>query len=307
MVTLRQFEIFARIAETGNMSDAATQLGLTQPALSQQLRLLEDRLGMRLFERVPRGLQLTPSGRQLLQPARQILGAVRDFGEAADRLAARPAATIRFGVTPTIGPYLMPQVIRELHRRYPDLRLYIREGIPAEQQAELAAGELDMVLSPLPIAPRGLQVEPLFRERLRIVAPPDDALASAGRLPAGAFAGRTFLTLDHRHHYHRQIEAVCARLGASILADYRGTSLEALRQMAASGVGLALLPELYIASDASGLDGVVLTEPEGWDEYRSVGAAWRASAAFAHLYAEVAETIGQQARLRLGLSLTSGP
>lgn len=300
MPKIRQFEIFAKLAETGNMSDAAMALGLTQPALSQQLRSLEDALGLRLFERVPKGMQLTPGGRELLVPARAVLGAVRDFGDAANRVAARPAGTIRFGVTPTIGPYLMPQVIKVLHQRYPELRLYIREGIPALQQAELAAGELDMVLSPMPIVPRGLHVEPLFREPLRIVAPPDDPLPVAAHPAAKAFDGRTFLTLDHRHHYHRQLENVCAKLGATILADYEGTSLDALRQMAASGVGLALLPQIYISSNAGGLDGVRIAEPADWEEYRSVGAAWRASAVFAQLYAEVAEIVSLEARRLLG-------
>ena len=306
MITLRQFEIFAKLAETANMSEAAVALGLTQPALSQQLRSLEERLGIKLFERVPKGLQLTPSGREMLGPARGVLGAARDFGEAADRVASRPAGTIRFGVTPTIGPYLMPAVIKVLHQRYPELRLYMREGIPVMQQAELRAGELDMVLSPMPISGRGVHVEPLFREPLRIVAPPDDPLLSRDNLTEKDFEGRTFLTLDHRHHYHRQLEGVCAKLGATILADYQGTSLDALRQMAGTGVGLALLPEIYIRSNAGRLDVVRIAEPSGWREYRSVGAAWRSSAAFAQLYSEVAQIVAQEARERLDPALIRG-
>lgn len=302
MITLRQIEIFAKLAETANMGEAAGALGLTQPALSQQLRSLEDRVGFRLFERVPKGLQLTPSGREMLRSARAVLGAAKDFAEAADRAASRPAGTIRFGVTPTIGPYLMPAVIRVLHRRYPELRLYMREGIPAIQQAELRAGELDMVLSPMPISGRGVHVEPLFREPLRIVAPPDDPLLSREHLAVRDFDGRTFLTLDHRHHYHRQLEGVCARLGATILGDYEGTSLEGLQQMAGTGVGLALLPELYIRSNAGGLDVVRIAEPDGWREYRSVGAAWRSSAAYASLYLDVARIIAEEARRTLGLT-----
>ncbi|MEW4447407.1 hydrogen peroxide-inducible genes activator [Qipengyuania sp. JC766] len=296
MVTLKQLGMFVRLAETGNMGEAATALNLTQPALSQQLRKLEDRLGLRLFERVPKGLQLTPSGRELLAGARAVLSAVHDFEEAADRLAARPAGAIRFGVTPTLGPYLMPRVIRRLHQRYPELRIFMREGIPAIHQAELAAGELDMVLSPMPIVGRGLHVEPLFREPLRIVAPPDDPLLSRERLTRADFAGRTFLTLDHRHHYHRQIVEICEDLQASVLADYEGTSLDALQQMVGSGVGLAILPRLYIRSGAGGLDVVRIAEPEGWAHYRSIAAVWRTGAAYADLYAEVAQVIAQEGR-----------
>jgi len=299
MATLKQIAIFAKLADTGNMSEAATALALTQPALSQQLRTLETSLGLKLFERVPKGMQLTPAGRDLLSAARNVQNAVRDFDDAADRAAERFVGSIRFGVTPTLGPYLMPSVIKTLHRRYPGLRLYIREGIPDQQHAELAAGELDMVLSPLPIAGRGLAIEPLFREPLRIVVPPDDPLNERPRLVTADFAGRTFLTLDHRHHYHRQLETICGHLDATVLADYEGTSLDAVQQMVGSGVGLAILPELYIRSDAGGLDVVRIAEPEGWQEYRSVGVAWRSSAAFAELYTEIGETIAEEARIRL--------
>ena len=296
MPTLRQIEIFVRLADTRNMGEAALGLGLTQPALSQQLKALEERLGLRLFERLPKGMHPTPQGRELLVKARAVAAALRDLRDAADHMAARPAGSIRFGVTPTLGPYLMPRVIKVVHQRYPDLRLFIREGIPSIQQAELAAGELDMVLSPMPVAGKGVHVEPLFRERLRIVAPPDDPLLDAGVPTRDSFRGRTFLTLDHRHHYHRQLAEICERLGASFLADYEGTSLDALQQMVGSGVALGLLPELYIRSEAGGLDVVRIVEPEGWSAHRSIAAAWRANAAYADLYRDVAAIIAEEAR-----------
>ena len=114
MATLKQIAIFAKLADTGNMSEAANALALTQPALSQQLRTLETSLGLKLFERVPKGMQLTPAGRDLLSAARNVQNAVRDFDDAADRAAERFVGSIRFGVTPTLGPYLMPSVIKTL-------------------------------------------------------------------------------------------------------------------------------------------------------------------------------------------------
>ena len=296
MVTLKQIDIFVRLADIGNMGEAATALGMTQPALSQQLRALERKLDLQLFERVPKGMQLTPSGRKLLAQARTVIASTRDFTDAADHIAARPAGTIRFGVSPTLGPYLMPRVIKILHERYPDLRLFSREGIPSKQQANLAAGQLDMLLSPMPIEGKGLRVEPLFRERLRIIAPPDDPLVALTELRKEDFAGRMFLSLDHRHHYHRQLEDICKNLGATILADYEGTSLDALQQMVGSGLGLAILPHFYIRSEAGGLDVVRIAEPAGWEQHRSIAAAWRASAAFSDLYAEVAAVIAEEGR-----------
>lgn len=299
MPSLKQLSIFAKIAETQNMSEAAMALGLSQPALSQQLKALESELSLPLFERVPRGLQLSPGGRELLPAAKAVLSAAREFGDAADRAAQRFAGSIRFGVTPTLGPYLMPAVIKTLHARYPGMRLFIREGIPAMHHAELAAGQLDMVLSPMPIEAPGVHVEPLFREPLHIVAPPDDPLHTLRQISSADFVDRTFLTLDHRHHYHRQLGEICRKIGATILADYEGTSLDALQQMVGSGVGLAILPELYIKSGAGGLDMVAIADPAGWQEYRSIGAAWRSKAAFADLYAEIASLIALEARRKL--------
>ncbi|MXP09366.1 hydrogen peroxide-inducible genes activator [Pseudoblastomonas halimionae] len=296
MTTLRQMAIFVKLADTGNMGEAAVALGLTQPALSQQLRALETRLDLKLFDRVPKGLELTPAGRQLVDDARAVVSASRDFRDAADHVLKRHAGSIRFGVSPTLGPYLMPRVIRVLHERYPELRLFIREGIPDRQQAELVAGELDMILSPIPVRGKGLHIEPLFREPLRIVAPPDDPLVVKGDISASDLAGRTFLTLDHRHHYHRQLEEICEELGATILGDYQGTSLDALQQMVGSGVGLAVLPQFYLLSEAGGFKVVQIAEPEGWKRHRSIAAAWRSKAAYAELYGEVARIIAEEGR-----------
>ena len=296
MTTLRQMAIFVKLADTGNMGEAAVALGLTQPALSQQLRALETLLDLKLFDRVPRGLELTPAGRQLVEGARAVVSASRDFRDAADHVLKRHAGSIRFGVSPTLGPYLMPRVIRILHERYPELRLFIREGIPDRQQAELVAGELDMILSPIPVRGKGLHIEPLFREPLRIVAPPDDPLVVKGDISVGDLAGRTFLTLDHRHHYHRQLEEICEEFGATILGDYQGTSLDALQQMVGSGVGLAVLPQFYLLSEAGGFKVVQIAEPEGWKRHRSIAAAWRSKAAYAELYAEVARIIAEEGR-----------
>lgn len=299
MLTTRQLTVFTRIAEHGNMREAADALSLTQPALSQQLRQLEERLGFKLFERLPTGMEATPKARELLPQAHSVLNALREFEDAAAIAANNPVGTVRFGTTPTIGPYLMPRVISRLHREFPSLRLFIKEGIPIHQHVDLAAGALDMVLSPLPIAGSRLHVEPLFREPLRIVAPPDDPLLSRPNLAANDFAGRTFLTLDHRHHYHRQLANICDKLGATILADYEGTSLDALQQMAGSGVGLAMLPELYLRSEAEGQGVIRTAEPAGWAEYRSIGAAWRERSAYHDVYHQIALIIAEEAQQRL--------
>jgi len=184
------------------------------------------------------------------------------YRAASARGGAASAGRIRFGITPTLGPYVMPGVIADLHRENPELRLFIKEGIPSLQMAELADGKLDMMVAPLPVVGDMFELEPLFREPMHIVAPPDHQLAMRKNLSEKDLAGATFLSLDHRHHYHAQVQTICTRVGAHILGDYEGTSLDSLRQMAGSGVGLAILPELYVRSESGGTEMVTGLRPK---------------------------------------------
>lgn len=297
MTTFRQLQYFVEVAERGHFGHAASALGVSQSALSQQLRSLEQALGVMLIERNTRSAELTPPGRELLGKAKAVLLQMQDFGELAARASDRPVGRIRFGITPTLGPYIMPNVIADLHRQSPDLRLFIKEGIPSQQMTELAEGKLDMLVAPLPVRGDNFEVEPLFRERLHVVAPPDHPLAATDALIEKAFAGHTFLSLDRRHHFHDQVQKICDRVGANILEDYEGTSLDSLRQMAGSGVGLAVLPDLYVRSESGGTEMVKELRPSDWTEYRSIVALWRASSAFADVYRSIANLVAHHAKI----------
>lgn len=299
--TLRQLEYLVAIADLKHFGRAAQASHVSQPTLSQQLRALEDRLGVTLVERQLGGAELTPIGRELADRARRVLVDVRDIRDLAKRAAEGAAGTIRFGVTPTLGPYLMPAIVAALHREQPDLRLYIREGIPDEQALELARGRIDMLLGPLPIHGDSLAIEPLFRERLFLVAAPDHRLAQAARLTTADLRGATVLSLDPRHIFHRQVAAICADHGMQLLRDYEGTSLDSLRQMAGSGLGIAVLPEFYLRSEVGGEAGVRVLDIAGWQASRSIAVAWRAGAAYAGVYAEIAARITAEATQQLSL------
>ncbi len=295
MPTLRQLEYLVAIADLRNFGRAAQASHVSQPTLSQQIRSLEERLGVTLVERRLTGAELTPVGREIAERARRLLVDVKDMRDLARRAAEGAAGVIRFGVTPTLGPYLMPGIVAALHREQPDLKLYIREGIPDEQALELARGQLDMLLSPLPIAGDDLAIEPLLRERLYLVAPLDHSLARAARVGRGDLRGISILSLDHRHHFHRQVAALCEESGMRLLRDYEGTSLDSIRQMVGSGLGLAVLPEYYIRSEVGGSAGVKVLEVVGWAPWRSIAAAWRDGAAFGPVYVEIARRIQAEA------------
>lgn len=300
MPTLRQLEYLVAIADLQHFGRAADACHVSQPTLSQQIRALEERLDVSLIERRNPGVELTPVGREVTARARRLIVEVQDIRDLARRSRDHLVGTLRFGVTPTLGPYLMPPIVAALHREQPDLRLHIREGIPEEQALSLSRGGLDMLLGPLPIEGGDLEIHPLFRERLFIVAPPDHALAHRSPLSVTDLADENVLSLDPRHHLHRQVAAICAELGMVLMRDYEGTSLDSIHQMAASGVGLAILPELYLHSEVGGRSGVKVLEPTGWNFTRSIAAAWRSGAAYGDAYRAIADRVDAEARALLG-------
>jgi LysR family hydrogen peroxide-inducible transcriptional activator len=131
---------------------------------------------------------------------------------------------------------------------------------------------------------------------LHIVAPPDHPAALAGLVRKSDLAGVGFLSLDRRHHAHRQARDICEDLHANLMDGYEGTSLDSLRQMCGSGLGFAILPELYLRSEVGGEDMVTRLVLSDWNASRSIAAVWRHGAAYSESYQTIAEAIALEAR-----------
>ena len=296
MPTLRQLEYLVTIADTGSFALAARIAHVSQPTLSQQVRALEDRLGTKLLERSATGAILTPVGRTIVATARRMLSDASDIVALAAGASNSLAGILRLGTTPTLGPYLLSPIIAELHRIAPKLRLHVREGIPDEQVLELSRGEIDVVLGPLPMIGDDLTIEPLFREPLHLVAALDHPIDAAVETPQQGLAGSPLLTLDPRHHLARQAAKIAERYGMTVAPDYYGTSLDSLHQMVASGLGLALLPSLYLRSDVGGLAGLKILRVEHWQAHRSIAMAWRRQSPMSAAFRLIADHIQGSAR-----------
>ena len=248
--TLRQLEYFVAVADHGAFGPAADALAVTQPSLSKQIAVLEDALGLALFERTSRTVRLTRSGAALLEEARGVLAGARAFKEAARRLRADEALRLRAGVLPSIGAYFMPRVRDRLRRSFPDVGLSLVEGASRDLLERLGEGGLDFVVASR--AERsGLVSKPLFEETLWICSAPDDPLMGA-ETPVGveALAGRTLLTLAPEFHLTGIVAHLASLAGAEMSEEYRGVSLDAIRQMAVAGAGVAVLPSLYALGEA---------------------------------------------------------
>ena len=299
MATLRQLEYLVALADTGSFVRAARTTHVSQPALSQQLRALEERLGVRLLERSTVGAILTPIGRSIVSKARGVLAEVRDIETLAAGAASGLTGTLRLGTTPTLGPYLLSPMIAELHRAAPGLRLYVREGIPEVQALALSRGDLDLHLGPLPIARDDLEIEPLFREPLHLASAVDSDLAADTTVDPARLAGQILLSLDTRHHLHRQTASIAATYRMALSPDYEGTSLDSLHQMVASGLGLTVLPALYLASDVGGTAGLAILDVAGWSAHRSIALAWRRGSSMEAAFRLIAEQVRAHGRRML--------
>lgn len=296
MPTLRQLEYLVVIADTGSFALAARVANVSQPTLSQQIRALEERLGAKLLERSASGAILTPVGRSIVATARRMLSDASDIVALAAGSSHSLTGTVKLGTTPTLGPYLLSAIIVELHRIAPELRLHVREGIPDEQVLELSRGNIDVMLGPMPMAGDDLTIEPLFREPLYLVAALDHPIGAAEDMMRDDLTGSPLLSLDPRHHLARQAAEVAERYGMTIAPDYYGTSLDSLHQMAASGLGLALLPSLYLRSEVGGAAGLKILSVQGWRAHRSIAIAWRRQSPMSKAFRLIADHVQAHAR-----------
>lgn len=275
MPTLQQFRYLVAVAETLHFRRAAEMTHVTQPTLSGQLRELEDKLGVQLVERSRAKVILTPIGKDIAARARTVLRDVQDIVELAKHGQSLLGGTIRVGVLQSLGPYLLPHILPELHESYPSLKLYVREGMPQTLLGGIDDGSLDLLLFPLPIKGADLETARLFREPLWIVAPCDHRLAAKERAERSDLKGETVLTLERGHKLHDQVSELCEQFGAELSLDYEGTSLDTLRQMVSMGMGLSFLPALYVRSEVLKDSQVIARELKSRAPFRMVGMIWR--------------------------------
>jgi LysR family transcriptional regulator, hydrogen peroxide-inducible genes activator len=289
--TLRQIEAFLAVGELTNFRRAAEQLRISQPTLTHQIASLEAAVGVRLFERSRSGTVPTAAGRDLIPNARRVVEELRALIERAESFSRGPSGTYRLGVTPTLGPYLLPHILPTLHRRYSALRLSVREGAPRMLEAGLGRGEHDVILTTTPVEEPRLTIFPLFHELLKLVLPADHPLAGRERIECRDLRGESILTIEEHHHFHHQIVTLCERLGAHVRRDYLGTTLDTLRHMVVMGMGLAFLPTYYVRSEIHRPSELRVTQVADEVIERTHVLAWRASSPSAQLFREIAEEI----------------
>jgi LysR family hydrogen peroxide-inducible transcriptional activator len=296
MMSLRQLQYLVAVADHLHFRRAAEACNVSQPALSAQIQQLEENLGAQLVERSQRKVILSPIGREVVARARRLLTDVEALQSSVQEQAPPLSGTLRLGVIPTVGPYVLPALMPRVRTEFPRVSLYLREEKTAELIAQLRAGQLDLILLALPVAGNDLQSVALFDDPFVLVMPVGHELTERQEVCEADLVDRQLLLLDDGHCLRDQALQVCALSGAPHVADFSATSLNTLVQMVANGLGLTLMPTLALDVEVRAESGLEFRRFEDPQPSRQIGLLWRRSSARKEDFHAFAETIRRQLR-----------
>lgn len=289
--SIKQLQYLVKIAQLGSVRKAADAMKVSQPTVTAQVTNLESRFETQLLERTTKGTQLTATGRLLLPHIQKLISQYEDVCRLVLDIKHTPAGTYNIGVPDTFGPYLLPEIIPELRRIYPNLRFFVREDVPVKLESDLFHGNYDFILSPLPFDNTRLQTELLFYEPILLIAPPDHPLAEQTAISRTALQEDKLLVIDEHHRFYTEIVNLANELGMEVLRDYSGTSLNTLRLMIAAGMGLSFIPALYVDSEIRGRNDLVALNLGFELPKRKIAMAWRQKSPQKHFYQSICKVI----------------
>jgi len=246
-LNLDHLAAFAAIVELGSVSAAAQRLRLSQPAISIQMRQLERRLGVKLLERIGRRVEPTAAGRRLLPHLRRIDEALAAALESVADYSQGVAGHVRIGTGATACIYLLPPLLRDLRRRFPQLEIVVRTGNTPDILKDIEDNALDLGLVTLPAPGRALAAEPLVEDEIVAVFPPDGA--PSGSITARALIEHPVLLYEPGGNARRVIDNWFRRAGVELKPVMELGSIEAIKQLIAAGLGCGLLPRLAVADE----------------------------------------------------------
>lgn len=291
-LTFKQLRYFEALARHGHFGRAAEACAISQPALSVQIRELENSLGTVLFERGARQVRLTGFGEEFALRVRDILRAVDELGDLARASRDRLMGRLRIGVIPTIAPYLLPTMIRNLTRMHPGLDVQVRETLTLRLLQDLSEGRLDTAIVALPVSEPAFTEVALFAEDLLLVRHGEDAGKPVPN--PEALRDMRLLLLEEGHCFRDQALSFC-RIQSGLPRDgLDGSSLSTLVQMVGAGIGVTLIPEMAVAVETRAAP-VCVARFESPQPSRTVGMIWRKTSPLADQLLQISDVVRQSA------------
>jgi LysR family transcriptional regulator, hydrogen peroxide-inducible genes activator len=292
-LTLKQFRYFDAVARLGHFGRAADACAISQPALSMQIRELEQSLGTELLERTPRQVRLTAFGEEVITRVRDILRAVDELGDLARAAGDGLVGRLRLGVIPTVAPYLLPGIVAALTRDNAALDIHVRETLTPRLIDELAGGRIDAAIVALPVSEPALTEVALFSEAFVLVRPDSDADRPVPSRET--LREMRLLLLEEGHCFREQALSFCDMHSVRPRELLDGSALSTLVQMVGAGIGVTLIPEMAVAVETRSARVSVARFPEPQPS-RTIGMVWRRSSPLARQLGQVAEVVRQTAQ-----------
>ncbi len=306
--TLRQLEYLVALADTGQFVETARVCRVSQPALSKQVREVEEMLGVALFERARPRVMVTPAGKEVVRRARQLLADARELVNAASAWQGVRRGTVRLGVIPTIAPYGLPGLLTKLRRLYPLVSYSIYERQTDVLIEELRSGAVDLGLLARSFDDQGLAGVDFVEEPFVLVAPKGHALAAAGAIRVRELSGSSLILMEDGHCLRDQAIEVCALAGPPPATAVAAASVSTLVRMVESGLGATLVPATALHAEVRRGRGIVARSFGDSSPGRTLTLQWRASSPSASWFSEMADVFrSHYLELNATLPRVSGP
>jgi LysR family hydrogen peroxide-inducible transcriptional activator len=280
-MTLTELRYIVALAETAHFGKAADKCYVSQPTLSIAIKKLEDELDVALFERNRQLIQPTPIGLQIIRQAEVVLAQAHKIKELADIGKDPLGSTLALGAIFTVGPYLFPMLVPQLQKRAPNMPLFIEENYTAVLREKLRRAELDAIVIALPFTEADVMIAPLYDEPFVVLLPADHVLAKQKTIDMQALLNHTVLLLGEGHCFRDQVLNACpglknnlANTDPGLRSMVEGGSLETLKHMVASKLGITVLPQSAAQTPYSS-DVLVTRNFSGKPPTRTLALAWR--------------------------------
>ena len=282
-MTLTELKYIVAVARQKHFGHAAEACFVAQPTLSVAIKKLEDELGVIIFERGGTEISMTPLGAQIVAQAERVLEQTAAIKELSKQNKDPLAGQFRLGIIYTIAPYLLPALVKTMIETVPQMPLILQEQFTVRLLEMLRQGELDAAIMALPFNDHGLMLQPLYDEPFVVALPKHHAWAKRASITSAELKTETMLLLGNGHCFRDQVLEVCPEMSRfatgndGIARTFEGSSLETIRHMVASGIGITVLPRASVP-DLQATDGMLRYVPLAPPvPSRRVVLAWRKS------------------------------
>ena len=281
-MNLRDLKYIVEVAREKNFARASEKVFVSQPALSMQIKKLEETLGVEIFERDKQNFLITPVGVEIVKKAEIILQESEEIKKIAKNSKDPHKGEIRIGAFPTVASYFLPNFVKNIHKKFPHLKIFLIEAKSQELINKLKSGEIDCCLLAMPIKDENIIGEKIFSEKFLLATPKGHPFSKKSKIQIKELKKQELMLLEDGHCLRDQALEICSMVKAFENQDFKATSLETLRQMVANGNGITLIPEIAVRSDDKISYVKIFNAP-----FRTIGIHYRKSSVQKNLIKEI--------------------